>query len=306
MKTLRSLRPVLVPLVALAIASPLVAIGFSASGAWPRAFAAHTLWKTIIYLIVMTHVTIAAMSLCFHRMHTHQGVKLNFFVDHALQIWLWLTTSMSKRDWVAVHIYHHAHSDTELDPHSPRQKGFARIFFLGVADYAIARHNPEVIKLHRRIPENRLETFIRINSFLGPILTASTLLVPFGPLQGLSLAVLTFLISPLYAVGGVNAIAHQIGYKNYPTKDNSRNIGFVFPLNWLICGELDHNNHHAHPKSCSFRHRWYEFDIGFVYLQLLAHARLAELKFVHPVRAATITRIYESPAPVNRPSVEAG
>jgi stearoyl-CoA desaturase (delta-9 desaturase) len=79
----------------------------------------------------------------------------------------------------------------------------------------------------------------------------------------------------------VNALAHWWGYRNHKTIDNSRNLGFLIPLNFIICGELDHNNHHAHMRSCSFRHRWFEFDIGFVYLTLLGWIKLAELKNVY-------------------------
>jgi len=91
------------------------------------------------------------------------------------------------------------------------------------------------------------------------------------------LALINFSISPLFAVGGVNALAHWLGYKNHKSGDNSRNIGFLFPLNFIICGELDHNNHHAHQKSCSFRHRWFEFDIGYLYILLLAKVKLAKV-----------------------------
>jgi hypothetical protein len=100
-------------------------------------------------------------------------------------------------------------------------------------------------------------------------------------LWGGAISVVNFLVSPLFAVGGVNALAHWWGYRNHATSDNSRNLGFLLPLNFIICGELDHNNHHAHMKSCSFRHRWFEFDIGYFYLILLNKIKLVELKNVY-------------------------
>lgn len=241
-------------------------------------FESNTALKVIIYIVAMSHLTITMMSLSFHRYHTHKGVILNKYLDTFMALWLWLVTSMSKLDWVSVHIYHHAHSDKEKDPHSPVQKGFWRVFTLGVFDYTRAKAQDDVVKIRKTLKRNKFEQFISENLLLGPILLSSFNLIMFGPFWGSILSVINFSISPLFAVGGVNAVAHMWGYKNHAFSDNSRNIGFLFPLNFIICGELDHNNHHAHQRSCSFRHRWFEFDIGYVYLKLLSKLGLAEIK----------------------------
>ena len=240
-------------------------------------FATHTALKFLLVFLAMSHLTISAMSICFHRMHTHHSVKLHPVIDYMMQTWLWMVTSMSKLDWVSVHVYHHTHSDTEKDPHSPAQKGLWRVFFLGVLDYSLAKFWPEVVKIRQRIPTSKYEKFISEHLFTGPALLTAALMIVFGPKYGTILSVLNFAISPLFAVGGVNAIAHSIGYKNYDSKDESRNIGFLFPLNWIISGELDHNNHHRFPKSPTFAHRWFEFDIGFVYIQAFRRFGLAQL-----------------------------
>jgi stearoyl-CoA desaturase (delta-9 desaturase) len=269
------------PIAAFAILGFLVTVIWGSGGAAPELLATGAWWKVTLYLVLMTHVTITAMSLGFHRQHTHQGVVFAKPIDYLFQTWLALTTGMSKRDWVSIHIYHHAHSDQEKDPHSPKQKGLARIFFFGVYDYVVAKDDPEVLKIRRKIPEDRFEKILNDNPLLGPSVTAVTLTILFGPAWGGALALMTYAISPLFAVGGVNAIAHAWGYRNYQTTDESRNIGFLFPLNWMICGELDHNNHHAHPRSASFRHRWYEFDIGWVYIVALEKLGLAKIKTAH-------------------------
>jgi stearoyl-CoA desaturase (delta-9 desaturase) len=249
-------------------------------------FMNHALWIAA-YCILMSHLTITAMSLSFHRQHTHQGVKLHPAVDFVMQTWLWLFTSMSKRDWVSVHVYHHAHSDDERDPHSPVQKGLWNIFFLGVPAYSRAKHWPEVRQIRRRLAVNRWEAYFERNLFVGPVILVGLNLCIFGPLTGGLVSLFNFAISPLFAVGGVNGLAHYVGYRNHVTRDNSRNLGFLVLLNWIVCGELDHNNHHHSPKSCSFRHRWFEFDIGFLYLRVLSWIGLAELKHVYrkPARA---------------------
>lgn len=234
-----------------------------------------------LYIVAISHITITAMSLSFHRFHTHKGVILNSWIDLPMQTWLWMVTSMSKVDWVSVHIFHHAHSDQPKDPHSPLHKGIIHALCLGVFDYTKAKSWPEVEKIKKTIPTNKYESFIHNNSFVGPFILTALMLIVFGPFWGSVLAILNFAVSPIFAVGGVNALAHYFGYRNHVTSDNSRNLGFIVPLNFIICGELDHNNHHAHMRSCSFRHRWFEFDIGFVYLNLLKSFKLAEFKNVY-------------------------
>lgn len=234
-----------------------------------------------IYMVVIAHVTITTMSLSFHRYHTHKGVVINKWIDMPMQVWLWMVTSLSKVDWVSVHIYHHAHSDQEKDPHSPLHKGLIHALFLGVFDYTRGKSLPEVQKIQKTIRTNKLENFMHNNPFIGPSILTLIIMVMFGPKWGTFVAVLNFLVSPIFAIGGVNALAHWWGYRNHVTTDNSRNLGFLLPLNFIICGELDHNNHHAHMRSCSFRHRWFEFDIGFVYLKVLSKFRLADLKNVY-------------------------
>jgi stearoyl-CoA desaturase (delta-9 desaturase) len=251
------------------------------NGVWGHVVENNPLIFLTIWMVVIAHITIAAMSLSFHRYHTHKGVVLNKVIDIPMQVWLWMVTSMSKVDWVSVHIWHHAHSDQEKDPHSPLAKGIWHALFLGVFDYTRAKSWPEVLKIKKTISTNKIESYIHHNSFTGPVILTLVLLVLFGPLWGGIIAVINFLISPLFAIGGVNALAHWWGYRNHHTTDNSRNLGFLLPLNFIICGELDHNNHHAHMRSCSFRHRWFEFDIGYFYLRIFSFFKLADLKNVY-------------------------
>ena len=280
------------------LCSWLVTVGFGPGGLYPEAFASQAWLKMGLFIFIMTHLTITAMSLSFHRMHTHKGVRFHPVVDAIMQLWLWATTSMSKLDWVSVHVYHHATSDTAQDPHSPVQKGLARVFFLGVADYTRAKSHPEVLRIRRKLPANRLEKLISENVFVGPIVLGAAYMVAFGPLWGFILMATTFLISPIFAVGGVNALAHYFGYRNYETTDNSRNLGFIFILNWMICGELDHNNHHAHPTSCSFRHKAWEFDIGYAYIKLLSWVGLAEIKHAYKLSKG----VTPSKSPLSQPA----
>ena len=196
-----------------------------------------------------------------------------------------MVTGMNKSDWVSVHLYHHAHSDQEKDPHNPVQKGLMHVLFLGVFDYTKAKNSDEVQAIAKRLKMSKFECFIRDRSNWGLALMSVINILLFGWVNGMILNVLNYSISPIFAVGGVNALAHWFGYRNHKSGDNSRNLGFVFPLNFMICGELDHNNHHGHQKSCSFRHKWYEFDIGYVYIKLFSYCGLAKIKNVYtPVK----------------------
>lgn len=241
----------------------------------------HPIIWTISYALLISHFTITAMSLSFHRYHTHKGAILNPVVDIMMQLLLWFVTSLNRLDWAAVHLFHHTHSDQELDPHSPVQKGIWHVLFLGVFDYTKAKSHPEVVKIRKSFKANAFENYLHRHSFQGPIFLTLVFILLFGIKWGIIFSVINFLVSPIFAVGGVNALAHFIGYKNHRTADNSRNLGYLFPLNFIICGELDHNNHHAHQTSCSFRHRWFEFDIGYFYLKILNYLGLASLRSVY-------------------------
>jgi len=257
------------------IMSAMILLNFK--GAFMTPLASDTWLKLSIYYFVIGHLTIVSMSLSFHRYHTHKGVLMTKWIDYPMQTLLWAITSMSKLDWVTVHQYHHAHSDQHKDPHSPVMKGLLRVFFLGVYDYAKAKNSTEVLALRKYVKMDRYEKFIHQNQMLAPIILTVILILLFGPLYGSLISILNFSISPLLAVGGVNALAHKFGYKNHVTTDNSRNLGFIFPVNFLISGELDHNNHHAKASSCKFAHRWFEFDIGYLYLKMLSSLGLARI-----------------------------
>lgn len=270
-------------LISYIIIAPLLYLVFGKFGVIGELLAGNAVLIITIYALVLVHVTITCMSLSFHRYHTHRGVIFNRVLDLLMQFELWIVTSLSRSDWVSIHRYHHAHSDKEKDPHSPVHKGFWHVFFLGSWDYNNAKAEEPVKRIKATMikHENRFERFIDNNSLFGPYMFTLILLILFGVQLGSIIAIVGFAVSPIFAIGGVNAIAHYIGYKNHKSGDNSRNIGFLVPLNFLICGELDHNNHHGNQKSCSFRHKWYEFDIGYAYIKCLSALGLAKIKYAY-------------------------
>jgi fatty-acid desaturase len=286
---IKSILKTTIPLVAVYfLATYLISSFIGVNGFVGDIFIGNSWIKFVVYGVLITHVTITSMSLSFHRFHTHKGVTFNPIFDSLMQLNLWMVGGMSKLDWVSVHIYHHAHSDKEKDPHSPVQKGLMHVLFLGVFDYAKARTSEPVLKIRKTLKRNKYEQFMANHTLLGAVLLTAINLILFGPLFGTIVSFINFSVSPIFAIGGVNGFAHWFGYKNHNYHDNSRNLGFLFPLNFLICGELDHNNHHAHPKSCSFRHRWFEFDWGYFYINILQKLGIAKVKNAYTTKSLKV------------------
>ena len=69
---------------------------------------------------------------------------------------------------------------------------------------------------------------------------------------------------PFWAAGIVNGVGHAMGYRNFEVKDASRNIS---PIAIWLGGEELHNNHHADPHSAKFKARWFELDVGWLYIR---------------------------------------
>src|SRR5690606_41877743 len=113
---------------------------------------------------------------------------------------------------------------------------------------------------------------------LGILIMLGIDLALFGTL-GLTVWAIQMAWIPFWAAGVVNGLGHFIGYRNYSSPDTSTN---VFPVGIIIGGEELHNNHRAHGTSCRFSAKWWEFDIGWMYIRVLAFLRLAKIRRVAP------------------------
>ena len=107
-------------------------------------------WVPVLYIVVMGHITNLCVTLYLHRSATHEGVVFHPVISHFMRMWLWLTTGINTREWVACHRKHHAFSDREGDPHSPVQEGLLEIVFGGVFFYQEAVADQEVADRARR------------------------------------------------------------------------------------------------------------------------------------------------------------
>ncbi len=230
----------------------------------------------IIYTLIVTHITIACVTLYLHRSQAHRAVTFHPAVTHFMRFWLWLTTGMITREWVAVHRRHHQASDTPGDPHSPQVYGIWRVLFGGAFLYVRAKQNRDMVdSLGRGTPADWMERHVYS---ARPLLGISVLLLlnvlMFG-WWGLLIWGVQMIWIPFWAAGVINGLAHWWGYRNTNTADTSRNL---LPWAVWIGGEELHNNHHANGASAKFSQRRWEFDIGWMYIRLLQTLHLATVR----------------------------
>ncbi|MDH3608344.1 MAG: fatty acid desaturase [Gammaproteobacteria bacterium] len=233
-------------------------------------------WGYIVVTLVLTHITIAAVTLYLHRCQAHCALNLHPIVSHFFRFWLWTTTGMITKEWVAIHRKHHAKTETEEDPHSPHTKGIAKVFWQGAELYQEEAKNLETLeKYGHGTPNDWIERNLYARySFIGLTTSFIVNFVLFGVI-GITIWAVQMMWIPLNAAGIINGIGHYWGYRNFETEDGSTNITF---LGFIIGGEELHNNHHAYPSSAKFSSKWWEFDIGWFYIQLLSLFSLAKVR----------------------------
>ena len=232
--------------------------------------------STFIATLILTHITIACVTLYLHRSQAHRGVTFNPVVAHFMRFWLWLTTGMVTRQWVAIHRKHHQKSDQEGDPHSPQIYGIWRVLFGGAFLYHAASKDTAMIdQLSTGTPNDWIERRLYTpHSRLGILIMLVIDLVLFGPWGAVVWGVQMLWI-PFWAAGVINGVSHWWGYRNTDTKDTSRNI---IPWAVWIGGEELHNNHHADGANAKFSQKWWEFDLGWMYICILRFFGLAKLR----------------------------
>ena len=230
----------------------------------------------LIYTLVMVQITIACVTLYLHRSQAHRGVTFHPVVEHFMRFWLWLTTGMVTAEWVAIHRKHHQKSDQAGDPHSPQIYGIWTVLFKGAVLYKqAARDRAMIAQLSTGTPNDWIErNLYSKHSALGLVLMLIINLCLFG-LWGWLVWGIQMIWVPLWAAGVINGLSHWWGYRNTNTKDTSRNL---WPWAIWIGGEELHNNHHADGANAKFKQKWWEFDIGWFYIQILRTLRLAKLR----------------------------
>ncbi|ENO87984.1 DesA family fatty acid desaturase [Thauera linaloolentis] len=236
-------------------------------------------WGYVVVALVLTHITIASVTIFLHRHQAHRALELHPIPSHFFRFWLWLTTGMVTKEWAAIHRKHHAKCETPEDPHSPQTRGIRKVLWEGAELYRAEAKNPETLQRYGHgTPDDWLERNVYRHSVLGVSIMLVIDLAAFG-VVGLTIWAVQMVWIPFWAAGVVNGIGHYWGYRNYDCVDASRNIS---PWGILIGGEELHNNHHSFATSAKLSSKWYEFDIGWMYIRILEMLRLAKAKKVIP------------------------
>lgn len=238
-------------------------------------------WGYALAVLGMTHVTIVSVTVYLHRNQTHLALDLHPVISHFFRFWLWLTTGMVTREWVAVHRKHHAQVETAADPHSPQIQGIHKVLWLGAWLYRKeARRDDTLEKYGCGTPDDWIERCIYTPcTYWGPALMLLIDLTLFGAWPGATMWIVQMLWIPFWAAGVINGVGHFCGYRNYEVSDASKNI---VPWGIIIGGEELHNNHHAYASSAKFSSRRWEFDLGWTYIRLLMKLKLAQVKKIAP------------------------
>jgi len=230
----------------------------------------------LLLVLMITHITIASVTIYLHRCQAHRSVELHSAVSHFMRFWLWLTTGMITREWVAVHRKHHRLCEQPGDPHSPQIHGIWKVLFGGAWLYANeTRNRKDMDQYGKGTPVDWIETnlYSRYPN-LGYLLLLCILTALF---HGWGIVMWLTIVAwiPFWAAGVVNGVGHWWGYRNTDTRDCSRNI---VPWGIIIGGEELHNNHHESPASAKLSDKWWEFDLGWLYIRTLEIMGLARVK----------------------------
>lgn len=238
-------------------------------------------WGYVFTTLGLTHITIAAVTIYLHRHQAHRALELHAIPAHFFRFWLWLTTGMVTKEWAAIHRKHHAKCETEEDPHSPQILGLNRVLWGGVFLYVKESRNTETMRRYGHgTPDDWMERHVYTpGQKYGILLMLGIDIALFGLLPGALIWGVQMIWIPFWAAGVINGIGHFWGYRNFDCADAATNI---FPWGILIGGEELHNNHHSYATSAKLSNKWYEFDIGWMYIRMLEIVGLAKVKKVAP------------------------
>ena len=237
-------------------------------------------WGYVVYALIVTHITIAAVTIYLHRHQAHRALELHPLPSHFFRFWLWLTTGMTTKAWTAIHRKHHAKCETVEDPHSPQIYGIRKLLLEGAELYRKESVNKDTLERYGHgTPDDWIERNLYNGHSVAGIASMLIINLALFGFIGATIWAVQMMWIPVLAAGVINGIGHFWGYRTFQPNDASRNI---VPWGILIGGEELHNNHHAYATSARLSNRWYEFDIGWMYIRILQMLRLADVKKVAP------------------------
>jgi stearoyl-CoA desaturase (delta-9 desaturase) len=237
-------------------------------------------WGYVVATLTMTHITIAAVTIYLHRHSAHHALDLHPLVSHFFRFWLWLTTGMQTKEWTAVHRKHHARCETPEDPHSPQVLGIRKIMWEGADLYKHEAKNRDTLeRFGQGTPDDWMERNVYAPHSVAGIVSMMIIDIALFGFIGITIWAVQMMWIPFFAAGIINGIGHYWGYRTFQPEDASRNI---VPWGIIIGGEELHNNHHAYASSARLSSKWWEFDIGWMYIRIMEMLGLAHVKKTAP------------------------
>ena len=234
----------------------------------------------VLVTLVMLQVSLMATTLYLHRDQAHRAIDLHPALRHFFRFWMWLTSGMVTREWVAVHRKHHALCEKVGDPHSPVVFGLKKVLLEGAELYRVDARNPDVVaKYSRGTPDDWLERKFYLPHTTAGIYTLLVLNVLLFGVIGITIFAVQMAAMPVLSAGIINGLGHARGYRNFESDDAATNL---YPIALFIGGEELHNNHHAFPSSAKFSVRPWEFDIGWMYITIFTALGLCKVRRVAP------------------------
>jgi fatty-acid desaturase len=246
-----------------------------------------------MYLLVCAAVFVAAylvnlvmITVFYHRGIAHKAVTLSpRALRFAAVMGNWLT-GLDPKGWVCMHRLHHAHSDTDLDPHSPRRWGFFGVMLGQLKSYkkilvGLAKKQEPYTSMVADL-DFGISWLNRKRVWYLPYVVHFAIAAALGACGFALLGAAYFLGMMSHPIEGflVNSFGHAVGGRNFDTPDDSRNNHVVA---WLIFGEGYQNNHHRYPSSAKFSYRWWEIDPGYglcLALELFGVVKIARNKLI--------------------------
>jgi stearoyl-CoA desaturase (delta-9 desaturase) len=238
------------------------------------------LWGYVVVIFVTIQVMFLGVTLYLHRDQAHGGLTLHPILRHVFRFWLWFSSGVVTREWVAVHRRHHVYADREGDPHSPVIFGLKRVVLEGYELYLAATQNPEILKNYGKgTPDDWIERtlYSRYPNF-GIVLFSLTCLILFG-IPAIVMVAVHLSAQPFFAGGVVNGLGHAVGYRSFEMPSTATNL---VPWGLLLGGEELHNNHHAFPRSARFAVQRWELDVGWLWICVFRAVGLAKVRYVAP------------------------
>lgn len=246
-------------------------------------------WTGLILMLVGVHFYGQAINLCYHRLLTHRSAKVPKWLERTFVVIALCCMEDTPGKWVAMHRYHHKHSDHESDPHTPMVAFlWAHVGWLLVRNRSThtlesyRKYAPDVLRdrFYMNLEKSHAWVLIYVAHAVLYFLVGFAIGAASGGLAvgfqfGASLLVWGVFLRTVvvwHITWSVNSLTHLFGYSNYETDDCSRNNWFVA---LLTVGEGWHNNHHHDPVSASNQHRWWEIDVTYYQIKLLERLGLA-------------------------------